>query len=106
MDWQRIANIIQNESERYFVEQEFNQYISCYTQILESSETMLDNFSLVQLNRSAIQEILDKDPLVYSEAEREQIRIADQFVLEHIEDAKRWFHPIGDSPEHYWWDRL
>ena len=106
MDWDRIAKIIENEDKRYFVEQEFRQFTTCYKQILEDDETMLDNDVLVQMNRSSIQEILDKDPLVYSDEERELIKTADKFILEHIEDANRWFDPDRKSPAHYWWDHL
>ena len=106
MDWERINKIIENEKERYYVEQDFRQFTTCYKQILEDDETMLSNDMLVQMTRSSIQEMLDKDPLVYSDEEKELIKTADKFILEHIEDANRWFYPERKSPLHYWWNHL
>lgn len=106
MDLKRLEKIVENEKERDYVEQDFRQFTTCYDQILADDDAMFDNDVLVQMTRSSIQEMLDKDPLVYSDEERELIKTADKFILEHIEDANRWFDPDRKSPAHYWWDHL
>lgn len=93
---------------KYFKEQvlddeEIRLYTEYIWEIVEEVNLQQDDH---MYEREEIQEALDKDPTIFTKEEILKIKEADQFILDHIEDAARWFYfprTYKKHPKKYWW---
>ncbi len=82
---------------------EFRLYTEYIWEIKEEMDLQQDEHLL---RRDDMQEILEADPTAFTKSELEKLKEADQFVLDHIEEAVKWFHfwNYKTHPKSHWWN--
>lgn len=56
--------------------------------------------------RTAIQEILDKNPAILTPQQLHDIYLADAYLIRHADQAAQWVRPIpnrDEEPKNHWW---
>jgi hypothetical protein len=91
---------------KYFSEYDIPESYRLYTEYIWEIK---EEINLQQddhiYRRESIQNVLDKDPTIFTPEELQTLKETDQFILDNIEDAARWFHfwNYKDYPKKYWW---
>lgn len=61
---------------------------------------------LVQLSRDSLQEELENNISSFTEAELNEIKKIDKFILDNLSNSSRWLSPDHTKPRAFWWNYL
>lgn len=86
-------------------------YLASYSEVSvsysEINAKIIDIEYYLLDERSHIQEQLDTDPSVIDDKTLEEIKAADQFILDNIDNAIKWLygfrHQVTEPKHHWWW---
>ena len=82
---------------------EFRLYTEYIWEIKEEMNLQQDDH---MIRREEFQDVFEKDPTIFTKSELEKLKETDQFILDHIQEAAKWFHfshNFKEQPKKHWW---
>ncbi len=104
MDIEKLKKIGYNKKDIRSIKNEFRLYTEYIWEIKEEMNLQQDDH---MIRREEFQDIFEKDPTIFTKSELEEIKKTDQFILDHIQEAAKWFHFSHDyknHPKKHWWN--